>query len=161
MFARLMDTILVTGGCGFIGSHTCLELLSKGYRILIIDSNINSKENVIEKIKKIATINSNDKRIELIKGDIRDYSLLHETFKKKKEENNGISAVIHFAALKSVNESNQFPLEYWDINVVGTISLLKVMMKYGCYSFIFSSSATIYGLSESLILDENSPIQAN
>lgn len=78
-----MDTILVTGGCGFIGSHTCLELLSKGYRIVIIDSNINSKENVIEKIKKIAKINSNNERIEFIEGDIRDYSLLNKTFKKK------------------------------------------------------------------------------
>ena len=84
MFALLMDTILVTGGCGFIGSHTCLELLKKGYRILIIDSNINSKENVIEKIKKIAIGNSKDERIEFIKGDIRDYSLLNETFKKEK-----------------------------------------------------------------------------
>lgn len=154
-----MDTILVTGGCGFIGSHTCLEILSKGYRILIIDSNINSKENVLEKIKKIAGINSNDERIEFIKGDIRNYSLLNETFKKEKEINNGISAVIHFAALKSVNESNQYPLDYWDINVGGTISLLKVMKDYGCYNFIFSSSATIYGFSEKIILDENSPIQ--
>ena len=94
MFALLMDTILVTGGCGFIGSDTCLELLKKGYRILIIDSNINSKENVIEKIKKIAIVNSKDERIEFIKGDIRDYSLLNETFKKEKKFNNGISAVI-------------------------------------------------------------------
>ncbi len=154
-----MDTVLVTGGCGFIGSHTCLELLDKGYRILIIDSNRNSKENVIEKIKKIAKLNSNDKRIEFINGDIRDYELLDETFKKKKDENEVITAVIHFAALKAVNESNKYPLDYWDINVGGTIALLKVMMNYGCFNLIFSSSATIYGLSDNLTLDENSPIQ--
>ncbi len=128
--------ILVTGGTGYIGSHTCVELLESGERVVIIDNLSNSK---IETLDAIETITG--KRPTFYQGDILDASILSKIF----EENPDITAVIHFAGLKAVGESVQKPLEYYHNNVSGTLVLLQVMRQYGCKKIVFSSSATVYG----------------
>lgn len=141
-----MISILVTGGLGFIGSHTSLLLLNKGFTLYIIDSEINSSKNVLKKISNILNFSSNDykKKINYFKGDIRDLNLIERVFKEALKNNEPIEAVFHFAGLKSVFESIKYPIKYWDNNIVGTINLLKVMEKNNCKIMIFSSSATIY-----------------
>tara|TARA_B100000242_G_scaffold275916_1_gene231380 strand:- start:3332 stop:4369 length:1038 start_codon:yes stop_codon:yes gene_type:complete len=141
-----MVSVLVTGGTGFIGSHTCLLLLEKKFVLYIIDSEINSSQNVLKKLSSILRLNSEDyqKKINFFKGDIRDAQLVEKIFKTASDKNEPIEAVFHFAGLKSVYESNKFPIEYWDNNVVGTINLIKIMEKNNCKNMIFSSSATIY-----------------
>lgn len=128
-------TVFVTGGCGYIGSHTCIELIQQGLEPVIIDNLYNSKEIVLDRIQKIT-----GKRPKFYQGDIRDKNLLNKIF----EENN-ITSVIHFAGLKAVGESVHKPLEYYDVNVYGSITLLEVMKKANIKKFIFSSSATVYG----------------
>ncbi len=152
-----MKKVLVTGGAGFIGSHTCIELLLRNYEVVIVDSLVNSFLHVIEDIKKIVSLinPSKIKNIHFHKGDIRDELLMDNIFGQAKENSKPIEAVIHFAGLKSVNESKINPLEYWDANLVGTITLLKMMKKYGCRNIIFSSSATIYSTSNNLPINEN------
>ena len=144
-----MSKILVTGGAGFIGSHTCLTLLQKKYKIVVIDSFINSSRISLERVKKISKKNDyyDNKDIEIIKGDLRNFNLIDNIFFKSILENYPITAVIHFAGLKSVNESIINPLDYWDNNVSGTINLLKAMEKNNCRNIVFSSSATIYAYS--------------
>ena len=156
-----MSKILVTGGAGFIGSHTCLALLQKKYKIVVIDSFIKSSSISLERVKKISKINySNNKDIEIIKGDIRNFDVIDNIFIKSILENYPITAVIHFAGLKSVNESIINPLDYWDNNVLGTINLLKAMEKNNCRNIVFSSSATIYSyLNNKSLLTENSFIK--
>ena len=153
-----MKTILVTGGAGFIGSHTCLALLNSGFDIIVLDSFLNSSNKVFNRIIKLSNIKyaDKDKRIMVYKGDIRDESILNKIFKDTESQNKKISCVIHFAGLKSVSESNIFPLGYWDVNVGGTINLLKLMEKFNCYNFVFSSSATVYG-KDNINPNENSP----
>ena len=159
-----MKTILVTGGTGFIGSHTSLALLEKGYQLLLIDSLENSSIKVLDKIIALSKIQENkiSKCINFIKGDIRDEDFLNHIFEAAKQNNNKIEAVIHFAGLKSVNESTKNPIKYWDCNVSGTINLIKVMKKFECFKFVFSSSATIYGVKNNNTLikesDKISPI---
>ena len=141
-----METILITGGAGFVGSHTCVELLIKGYRVILVDSFVNSSPIVIEKINKIIS-NHDPKLVCNLKhyiGDIRDFYFLKKVFMNETKNNKSIKAVIHFAGLKSVYESTLYPLKYWEVNVGGTISLLKVLEEFGCKKMIFSSSATIY-----------------
>lgn len=128
-------TILVTGGCGYIGSHTCIHLIKQGIDPVIIDNLYNGKEIVLDRIKKIT-----GKRPRFYKGDIRNKDLLDTIFKE-----NNIKGVIHFAGLKAVGESVRKPLEYYDVNVYGTINLLDAMKKANVKKFIFSSSATVYG----------------
>lgn len=128
-------TILVTGGCGYIGSHTCIQLIKQGIDPVIIDNLYNGKEIVLDRIKKIT-----GKRPRFYKGDIRNKDLLDSIFKE-----NNIKGVIHFAGLKAVGESVRKPLEYYDVNVYGTINLLDAMKKANVKKFIFSSSATVYG----------------
>lgn len=128
-------TILVTGGCGYIGSHTCIQLIKQGIDPVIIDNLYNGKEIVLDRIKKIT-----GKRPRFYKGDIRNKDLLDTIFKE-----NNIDGVIHFAGLKAVGESVRKPLEYYDVNVYGTINLLDAMKKANVKKFIFSSSATVYG----------------
>ncbi len=141
-----MQTILATGGTGFIGSHTCIELLKKGFKVIILDSLINSSKKVLDQIIKIGLNGENDfsKNCTFVFGDIRDLDLLESIFRKEYKNKNKIDAVIHFSGLKSVSESFLNPLEYWDVNLGGTINLLKVMNKFSCNNLVFSSSATIY-----------------
>ena len=156
-----MITFLITGGCGYIGSHTCLSLLERGYNLIIIDSNINSSQNVLERIYKIGHIENNlyKNQITFIKGDIRNYELLKKIFIDAINKNRPISAVIHFAGLKAVEESVKNPLLYWDNNVYGSINLFKAMQSYDCKIIVFSSSATIYGNSKEKFSREDAAIQ--
>ena len=131
-----MSYILVTGGLGFIGSHTIVELLQENYNIIIIDNLVNSSKEVLRKIQNI----TNRKDILFFNIDIRDSLKLENLFVEYK-----IGLVIHFAALKAVSESIKNPLQYYDCNISGTINLLNVMKKYDCNKIIFSSSATVYG----------------
>jgi len=140
--------ILVTGGTGYIGSHTVVELLNCGYDVTIFDNLSNSKELVVDRIEKIA-----GKRPDFIKGDIRDKNALLNVFKAQK-----IDCVINFAGLKAVGESIKMPLEYYDNNIYGAVNLLEAMKECGCFNFIFSSSATVYGDPTSVPVDETSPI---
>ena len=126
-----MGTVLVTGGCGYIGSHTCISLVKSGYNVVIFDSLINSYK---ESYKKILTILKNTNKtfinkISFFEGDLRNKKLLEKLFSEKQKEGNPIFFVIHFAGLKSMGESIRYPLKYWESNVVSTISLLEVMEK--------------------------------
>jgi len=139
-----MGKILVTGGTGYIGSHTCVELLNKGYEIVIIDNFYNSKPIVIDKIKQIT-----NKDFKFYEGDVCDKNILNKIFTE-----NEIEAVIHFAGYKAVGESVQNPLMYYRNNLDSTLSLLEVMAAHNCKKIVFSSSATVYGDPEKLPLDE-------
>ena len=154
-----MKTILATGGTGYIGSHTCLELLKKGYKVIILDSLVNSSEKVISKINFLLNDNNINNNLTFIKGDINDEKLLDHIFKFAEEKYEPISCVMHFAGLKSVSESLSNPLQYWHNNVGGSIILFKLMEKYQCRTIIFSSSATIYGNTKDITCLENSEIK--
>ena len=151
-----MKNVLVTGGCGFIGSHTCIDLINNGFKIYVVDSNINSSSKVLEKVKTILSKNRKDIDQNLIfeKGDIRDDKFLNKVFMRAKDEGNPINAVIHFAGLKSVAESVKEPLLYWDNNFLGSLTLIKVMKKFNCNTIVFSSSATVYGYIKSGTISE-------
>ena len=156
-----MRSILVTGGAGFIGSHTCVSLLEKGYHLIVIDSFVNSSLIVIDRIDKLL-LNTGirfEDRFILYKGDVRDNRLLNTIFEDSFSTNRPIQAVIHFAGLKSVSESVAKPALYWDANLIGSISLLNVMEKYNCRTLIFSSSATIYGSIDKSPIFEDSGIR--
>lgn len=140
--------ILITGGTGFIGSHTVVEFLTAGLDVIILDNLYNSSDNIIDRIKQITSIEP-----VFVKGDIRDESLLQRIFVQY-----NIKMVIHFAALKAVSESIFKPLEYYDNNVSGTLNLLKVMQKNDVKSLVFSSSATVYGSPSDIPITENCPI---
>ncbi len=127
--------ILITGGAGYIGSHTCVELLNSGYDIVVIDNYCNSCPEALERVKKIT-----GKNFPYYECDIRDKKGLSEIFKNHK-----LDAVIHFAGLKAVGESCEKPLEYYENNIGGTIALIEVMREYSCKNIVFSSSATVYG----------------
>ncbi len=137
-------TILVTGGAGYIGSHTCVELLQKGYEVVVIDNFDNSSPKSVERVKKIT-----GKSVKLYSGDVRDGGLLNKIFTEHK-----IDWVIHFAGLKAVGESCAKPIEYYNNNLYGTLVLTDVMRKHGCKKIVFSSSATVYGDPEVLPLNE-------
>lgn len=143
-------SILVTGGAGYIGSHTCIELLELDYEVIILDNFSNSSLKAIKTVEKIT-----NKKIKYYEGDLNDVNLLNEIF-----EQNSINSVIHFAGLKSVSESNLIPLKYYENNFMGTLNLLKVMEKYGCKNLIFSSSATVYGMNGTSPIDEETPLSA-
>jgi len=140
--------ILVTGGAGFIGSHTCVELLNSGYEVVLLDNFSNSDTDVIRRIKNIT-----GKNLSVYAGDVLFESVLREVFQKE-----NIDAVIHFAALKAVGESVKFPLEYYAVNVSGTLTLLRVMRDYGCKNLVFSSSATVYGSENPAPYSETQPV---
>ncbi len=153
--------VLVTGGAGFIGSHTCLSLLEQGYEITVIDSYINSNKKSLHRVLELFKSNNriDNLDIDIKKADIRDENILDTLFLKYKNLGKPIEAVIHFAGLKSVKESVKKPLLYWDINVNGSINLLRVMDRHDCRTIVFSSSATIYGLSSNLSLKEDTEIK--
>jgi len=140
-----MEMIVITGGLGFIGSHTVIELLGAGYGVIVVDNLSNASLDVMDKIKAIVNMEEDKCKdfFHYYNMDIRDFDGLCSIF-----ENNNVYGVIHFAALKSVAESIDNPLLYYDNNVFGTINLLKVMEKYGVKNLIFSSSATVYGNAE-------------
>ncbi len=151
-----MRSILITGGLGFIGTHTCYSLLCKQYTIYVIDSltnsSISSLTNVLNLYRKDFPMSANT--INFTKGDIRDLETLERLFITAKNDGNPIEGVIHFAGLKAVAESIIHPSVYWDINVKGTINLLKAMDKYGCKTIVYSSSATVYGASNKSPISE-------
>ncbi|MGN1080814.1 MAG: UDP-glucose 4-epimerase GalE [Acutalibacteraceae bacterium] len=140
--------ILVTGGTGYIGSHTVVDLIQNGHEIIILDNLCNSKIDVLDKIEAITKT-----RPEFIKGDIRDKSVLDSLFDKNK-----IDAVIHFAGLKAVGESCEKPLLYYENNIGGTICLLNCMKEHGCKKIVFSSSATVYGDPATVPVTEDFPL---
>ena len=140
-----MATILVTGGCGYIGSHTVLELLNKNYDVVVVDNFSNSSFESLRRVQKIT-----GKTVTFYEADIRDTAAMETVFSK-----HNFDAVIHFAAFKAVGESVRLPLKYYENNISGTVSLLQIMEKHNVKKIIFSSSATVYGDPERLPLDEN------
>lgn len=140
--------ILVTGGCGYIGSHTVVELLENGYDVVIYDNLSNSSREVINRIYRIT-----HKRPEFVNGDICSKTQLKHLFNKYK-----FDCVINFAGLKAVGESVRIPLDYYQNNISGAVTLLQVMKEFECFNFVFSSSATVYGDPKIVPVDEASPI---
>lgn len=140
--------VLVTGGVGYIGSHTCVELIDAGMDIVVVDNLSNSCEEAVRRVEKIT-----GKELKLYKTDILDKEALDEIFANEK-----VDAVIHFAGYKAVGESVQKPLEYFHNNVTGTLVLLEVMRKYGVKNLVFSSSATVYGKPETVPIKETFPL---
>lgn len=139
--------ILVTGGAGFIGSHTIIELLNAGHEPIAYDNLCNASPVVFDRIKATTGVD-----VPFIEGDIRDADKLREVFAEY-----DIDCVIHFAGLKAVGESVEKPIEYYDNNVGGTVKLLEAMRDAGCKNIIFSSSATVYGTPQALPLTEDMP----
>ena len=139
--------VLVTGGAGYIGSHTCVELLNAGHEVFVIDNFCNGHEVALERVRGITNC-----ELQFMNADIRDSNALDKIFNTFKPE-----AVIHFAGLKAVGESVVEPLKYYEINVGGSISLLTAMSKAGCDNIVFSSSATVYGDPQYLPYDEEHP----
>ena len=129
--------ILITGGCGYIGSHTVVELKKAGYDVVVLDNFYNSKPEALRRIRELVKSD-----IPFYECDIRDAEGLRRIFKE-----NSIEAVIHFAGLKAVGESVRIPLAYYENNVGGTVTLCQVMSEVGCKKMVFSSSATVYGIT--------------
>ena len=140
--------VLVSGGCGFIGSHTTVDLLESGYDVVIVDNLVNSKEDVLDKIKKIT-----GKNVSFYKVDMCDKEKLRNVFEKE-----SIDSVIHFAGLKAVGESVEKPLLYYRNNIISTLNLLDLMAEYNVKKIVFSSSATVYGNPKSLPIYEDFPL---
>ncbi|MBE6781177.1 MAG: UDP-glucose 4-epimerase GalE [Ruminococcaceae bacterium] len=142
--------ILTTGGAGYIGSHTCIELINAGYDVVVVDNLDNSSKKSIERVEKIV-----GKKIKFYENDVRDREALRKIFSENK-----IDAVIHFAGLKAVGESVAKPIEYYDNNLISTLVLLEVMREFDCKKIVFSSSATVYGVAKEMPLTEDMPLGA-
>lgn len=142
-----MAKILVTGGAGYIGSHTCVELLNAGYEVIVLDNLCNSAAESLNRVQQLTR-----KSLTFVEGDIRDVQLLDQVFQQ-----NSIDAVIHFAGLKAVGESQQIPLAYFDNNIAGSISLVQAMQRAQVFKLVFSSSATVYGENNLSPLNEEMP----
>lgn len=142
--------ILITGGAGYIGSHTCVELLNAGYEIVVVDNLINSKEEVVRRVEALT-----GKTFPFYMNDLLDKPAIERIFSENK-----IDAVIHFAGLKAVGESVSIPLKYYHNNLTGTFVLCEVMQAFGVKKLVFSSSATVYGLSEVVPMTEELPLSA-
>jgi len=143
-------SILVTGGAGYIGSHTCIEMQNAGYDVIVIDNLDNSSEESLKRVEKIT-----GKKVKFYKEDVRDKAALRKIFKE-----NSIEAVIHFAGLKAVGESVREPMMYYDNNLISTINLIEVMNEVGVKKIVFSSSATVYGVATEMPLVEGMPLGA-
>eukprot|EP00466_Bigelowiella_natans_P010346 jgi/Bigna1/70533/fgenesh1_pg.12_\ len=148
---RPTKRVLVTGGTGYIGSHTVVQLLESGYDVTVIDNLVNSNRKVLDRVHSIT-----NKKPRFFAIDLCDESALDELFKSSAP----FDAVIHFAGLKAVGESCSQPLRYWDNNVGGSIALLKVMERHNCTNIVFSSSATVYGNVQKVPITEDFPLQA-
>jgi len=142
--------ILVTGGAGYIGSHTCLELLKAGYEVVVVDNLSNSKEEALRRVQELA-----GRSLEFHKVDLLDRAALDAVFQRQK-----IESVIHFAGLKAVGESVSVPLRYYQNNVAGTLVLCEVMQAYGVKDLVFSSSCTVYGQPQRVPITEDFPLSA-
>ncbi|WP_082102539.1 UDP-glucose 4-epimerase GalE [Robbsia andropogonis] len=142
--------ILVTGGAGYIGAHTCVELMGAGYDVVIVDNLVNSKREAVRRIEQIT-----GRPVSFVEGDARDAALLDDIFTRTP-----ITGVIHFAALKAVGESVQKPLAYYRNNLEGLLVVLEVMERHKVKHFVFSSSATVYGDPASVPIDESFPLSA-
>ncbi len=145
-----MKHILVTGGAGYIGSHTCLELLEQGYEITVVDNLDNAKRESLTRVERLS-----GKSICLVVQDVRDRSAMRDVFSRAARP---VDAVIHFAGLKAVGESVEKPLLYYQNNLISTLTLTEVMLEHGVDNLIFSSSATVYGDPESSPIPEDSPL---
>lgn len=143
-------SVLVTGGAGYIGTHTCVELISAGYEVIIVDNLSNSKETAVERVEKIT-----GRDIKFYKIDLLDKEALEKVFVNEK-----IDCVIHFAGLKAVGESVSIPLKYYHNNLTGTFNLCELMQKYNVKNLVFSSSATVYGDPASVPISEEFPLSA-
>ena len=163
-----MAQILITGGAGFIGSHTCLVLLEAGHQLLVLDDLSNSSAVSLERVAQLvgerlqmdqSTLRAAPGTFTLVEGDIRNVQCLDALFSSATTCGQPIEAVIHFAGLKSVVESVQQPLRYWDVNLLGTQNLLRAMDQHHCRSIVFSSSATLYGYADQVPIPETAPIQ--
>jgi len=143
-------TVLVTGGAGYIGSHTCLQLLQSGYDIVVLDNYSNSQSTSLERVKQLSGVD-----FSTVLGDVRDKSALRKLFSEF-----NISSVIHFAGLKAVGESTEKPMMYYDNNVVGSLTLLEIMAEFNVKTIVFSSSATVYGDPASVPIREDFPLSA-
>ena len=139
--------ILLTGGAGFIGSHTIIELDKAGHSVVVVDNFVNSQPEALRRVAKII-----GKEVPFVEADIRDREAMNKVFSENK-----IDAVINFAGLKAVGESVEKPLEYYDNNIAGTLVLVDVMRNYGCKNIIFSSRATVYGDPVEIRITENCP----
>ena len=142
-----MAKILVTGGAGYIGSHTCVELLNAGHEVIVLDNLCNSSAESLNRVQQLS-----QKSLTFVEGDIRDSQLLDQVFQQQ-----SIDAVIHFAGLKAVGESQQIPLAYFDNNIAGSISLVQAMQRAQVFKLVFSSSATVYGEDNPSPLNEEMP----
>lgn len=142
--------ILITGGAGYIGSHTCVELLNAGYELVVVDNLCNSSAESLRRVSELT-----GKEFKFYQIDLLDRQGLEEVF-----EYNKIEAVIHFAGLKAVGESVEIPLFYYQNNITGTLILCEVMRKYGVHNIVFSSSATVYGLPDHVPISEDLPLKA-
>ena len=140
--------ILVTGGAGYIGSHTCVELLNAGYEIVVLDNLCNSCEKSLDEVKKIT-----GKDFPFYEVDLLDYEGTEKVFKEHK-----FDSVIHFAGLKAVGESTTIPIRYYHNNITGTLNLVDIMQKYDCFNIVFSSSATVYGMPKTVPILEDFPL---
>ena len=144
------QTVLVTGGAGYIGTHMCVELLQTGHDVIVLDDLSNSSSKSLEAVQRIT-----QKPLTFVQGDVRDSAALNRLFGQ-----HSIDAVLHFAGLKAVGESVESPLRYYDVNVNGTLRLVDAMSEADCRTLVFSSSATVYGIPEQMPIGENTPTGA-
>ena len=153
-----MKRILITGGAGFIGSHTCVKLLENNYDVYLVDSFVNSSPKVINRILSICNLNNLNlgNNLKVFKGDLKDKVFIDNIFSSAIKSGKPINGVIHFAGLKAVNESVLNPIRYWHENIISSLNLLFIMKKYNCNLLVFSSSATIYGKESVSPIKENS-----
>jgi len=149
----MIMAILVTGGAGYIGSHTVVELLNNGENVVIVDNLSNSKREVVNRIRMIAEDEIDEQRLVFYEADIRDFDALDQILSQ-----NNIRSVIHFAGLKAVGESVEKPLEYYENNITGTLVLLEALRKHEVKEVVFSSSATVYGIYNQSPLTEDMPL---
>tara|TARA_A100001035_G_scaffold280270_1_gene285088 strand:+ start:272 stop:1333 length:1062 start_codon:yes stop_codon:yes gene_type:complete len=158
-----MESILVTGGAGFIGSHTCLGLIKKGYNLYIIDSFINSSELSLVNVLKILEKENLDAEeyINVIEGDIKNKSEIRSVFLKAIKDRKPIKSVLHFAGLKSVAESVKNPGLYWKTNLISSLNLVEIMIEFNCFTLVFSSSATVYSFNNKSPISENGLLGPN